>query len=127
MFPNSRPPYGAALLFIINFHRSFNILYRKDFSVPKLVLHVFRNKHNLWQLLVSFCETVHLRGMEDMGIFSERYRVVAVDPQSITLRGVRSGEVLKIVNADPSHPLSEKDYPPGKLIALGDPSTDVTN
>ena len=55
-------------------------------------------------------------------IFDEKYRVVAVESQSLTIRGVRSGKVLKIVNPDPATPLTPAEYPPGKLIALSDPS-----
>jgi hypothetical protein len=63
--------------------------------------------------------------MEQTAIFQENYRVIAVDDQSLVLRGVRSGEVLRIMNADPENPLTEADYPPGKLIALTDPSGQV--
>jgi len=56
-----------------------------------------------------------------MAIFDEKYRVVAVESQSLTVRGVDSGEVL-IIRTDPETPLSQEDYPPGKLIALSDPS-----
>jgi hypothetical protein len=66
--------------------------------------------------------------MGESAIFDEKYRVLAVDAQNLTIQGVRSGEVLRIVNADPLHPLTEKDYPPGKLIALANPSSnDVKN
>jgi hypothetical protein len=54
-------------------------------------------------------------------IFDEKYRVVAVESQSLTIRGVRSGKVLTIMNPDPETPLSSIEYPPGKLIALSDP------
>jgi hypothetical protein len=54
-------------------------------------------------------------------IFDEQYRVVAVESQSLTIRGERSGEVLTIVNPDPDTPLSAEEYPPGKLISLSDP------
>jgi hypothetical protein len=57
-----------------------------------------------------------------MTLFDEQYRVVAVESQSLIIRGVRSGEVLTIVNPDPSTPLTPAEYPPGKLIALSDPS-----
>jgi len=67
----------------------------------------------------------HLTIMDNNAIFEERYRVIAIDEQNLILRGVRSGEVLTIKNADPEHPLTEKEYPPGKLIALNDPSTDT--
>ena len=63
-------------------------------------------------------EIVHLIGMEDTGLFAERYRVIAVDAQNLVLRGIRSGEVVTIMNADPDNPLTDKDYPPGKLIEL---------
>jgi len=55
-------------------------------------------------------------------IFDEKYRVVSVEGQNLTIRGVRSGKVLTIVNPDPETPLSSAEYPPGKLIALSDPS-----
>jgi len=55
-------------------------------------------------------------------IFGERYRVLAVESQSLTIRGVRSGEVLTIINPNPDAPLSPAEYPLGKLIALSDPS-----
>lgn len=57
------------------------------------------------------------------GIFGENYRVLAVESHSLTIRGVRSGEVLTITNPNPDAPLTPADYPPGKLIALSDPST----
>jgi hypothetical protein len=57
-----------------------------------------------------------------LGIFDERYRVVAVESQSLTVRGIRSGEVLTIINPDPDTPITLAEYPPGKLIALSDPS-----
>ena len=60
--------------------------------------------------------------MEKSAIFEEKYRVIAVDEQSLVLRGERSGEVLTVTNADSETVLSEEDYPLGKLIALSDPS-----
>ena len=60
-------------------------------------------------------------------IFDEKYRVVAVENQTLTIRGVRSGKVLTIVNPDPDTPLTPTDYPPGKLIALSDPSASPFN
>jgi len=62
-----------------------------------------------------------------MGIFGEKYRVLAVESQSLTIRGVRSGEVLTIINPDPDTPLTQAEYPPGKLIALSDPSASPLN
>jgi hypothetical protein len=60
-----------------------------------------------------------------MSIFDEKYRVVAIegDGDRLVVRGVRSGDVLTIVNPQPGTPLTSADYPPGKLIALTDPST----
>jgi hypothetical protein len=55
-------------------------------------------------------------------IFDEQYRVLAVESQSLTIQGVRSGEVLTIVNQTPGVALSPAEYPPGKLIELSDPT-----
>jgi hypothetical protein len=60
--------------------------------------------------------------MADHAIFEQRYRVVAVDERNLVLRGVHSGEVVTVVCADPATPFSSEEYPPGKLIALSDPS-----
>jgi hypothetical protein len=62
-----------------------------------------------------------------MAIFDEKYRVVAVESHSLTIRGVRSGEVLTIINPDPETPLTLAEYPPGKLIALSDPGAAPLN
>lgn len=66
-------------------------------------------------------------GDTGVAIFDERYRVVAVESQSLTIRGERSGKVLTIINPDPNTPLTPADYPPGKLIALTDPSDSPPN
>ena len=63
--------------------------------------------------------------MDNNAIFGERYRVIAIDDQNLVLRGIRSGDVLTIKNADPENPLSEADYPPGKLIAARPSSTET--
>jgi hypothetical protein len=63
---------------------------------------------------------------KNMAMCDENYRVVAVENQCLVIRGIRSGEVL-IINVGPEIHLTEKDYPPGKLIALSDPSTDIRN
>jgi len=60
-------------------------------------------------------------------IFDEEYRVVAVESQSLTVKGVRSGKVLTIVNHNPEIPLTPEEYPQGKLIKLSDPSTSQAN
>lgn len=54
-------------------------------------------------------------------LFNEEYKVLAVESQSLTVQGVRSGEVLTIVNQNPEIPLTPADYPPGVLISLSDP------
>ena len=60
-------------------------------------------------------------------IFAEEYRVLAVESQSLTIQGVRSGNVLTIVNQNPDVPLSQAEYPPGRLIALSDPLSSAPN
>ncbi|HEY1676634.1 MAG TPA: hypothetical protein VGG04_02910 [Candidatus Sulfotelmatobacter sp.] len=62
---------------------------------------------------------------ENRDIFDEEYRVVAVESERLTVKGVRSGKVLTIVN--PAVPLSPEEYPPGKLISLSDPSGKTQN
>jgi hypothetical protein len=73
----------------------------------------------------SRIKTEHLIAImqEPMAIFEENYRVVAVDEQHLVIKGVVTGELLTIVNPDPSTPISQEDYPPGQLIALTDPRT----
>lgn len=58
---------------------------------------------------------------QQSGIFDEEYRVVSVENQSLTIQGVRSGQVLTIVAQNAGIPLTAADYPPGQLIALSDP------
>jgi hypothetical protein len=60
-------------------------------------------------------------------IFDEKYRVVAIQGDQLVIRGVISGAVLTIVNPEPATPLTVEDYPPGKLIALTDPSAAPLN
>lgn len=60
-------------------------------------------------------------------IFDQHYRVVAVESDRLLVRGIRSGEVLTIVNPEPETPLNQEDFPLGKLIALTDPSTAPLN
>jgi len=66
-------------------------------------------------------------GKSGVALFDEKYRVIAVESQCLTIRGERSGQVLTIVNPDPETPLSPAEYPPGKLIALSDPSAAPLN
>ena len=63
----------------------------------------------------------------EKSIFEERYRVVSVESDRLLVRGVLSGEMLTIINPEPETPLTKEDYPPGKLIALTDPSTAPLN
>jgi hypothetical protein len=67
--------------------------------------------------------------MADAGksIFGERYRVLSVAADRLRIRGILSGQVLTIMNPEPEFPLTEVDYPTGKLIALSDPSTSTLN
>ena len=60
-------------------------------------------------------------------IFDQQYRVIAVEADRLLIRGISSGEVLTIINPEPETPLSQEDYPLGKLIALTDPSTSPLN
>jgi hypothetical protein len=55
-------------------------------------------------------------------IFDEKYRVVGVERDRLLLRGVHSGDVLTVINPEPAIPLTQEEYPVGKLIALSDPS-----
>lgn len=63
----------------------------------------------------------------EKSIFEERYRVVSVESDRLLVRGVLSGEMLTIISPEPETPLTQEDYPPGKLIALTDPSTAPLN
>ena len=60
-------------------------------------------------------------------IFDQKYRVIAVEDDRLLVRGTLNGEVLTILNPEPETPLSREEYPPGKLIALTDPSTSPLN
>ena len=62
-----------------------------------------------------------------MSIFDEQYRVVAIQGDSLVIKGISSGDVLTIINPEPATPLTPEDYPRGKLIALSDPSTALPN
>jgi hypothetical protein len=60
-------------------------------------------------------------------IFDEKYRVVAIQGDQLVIKGIVSGNVLTIVNPEPATPLTMEEYPPGKLIALTDPSAAPLN
>lgn len=57
-----------------------------------------------------------------MSVFDEKYRVVRVEGDRLLVRGVHTGDVLTILNSEPEIPLTQEEYPVGKLIALTDPS-----
>jgi hypothetical protein len=64
---------------------------------------------------------------ENKSIFDEQYRVVSIEGDHLVIRGILSGQVLTIINPEPGTPLTEEEYPPGKLIALTDPSASPLN
>ena len=57
-----------------------------------------------------------------MSVFDEKYRVVGIEGDRLLLRGVHSGAVLTILNSEPEVPLTQEEYPIGRLIALTDPA-----
>ncbi len=60
--------------------------------------------------------------LQALSIFDEKYRVVGIEGDRLHLRGVHSGAVLTILNSEPEIPLTQEEYPIGKLIALTDPA-----
>ncbi len=69
----------------------------------------------------------HPTGMGKGMIFDEKYRVVSVEGDRLLLRGVRSGDVLTVINPEPENPLTAEEYPVGKLVALSDPASALAN
>lgn len=65
--------------------------------------------------------------MGEQRIFDEKYRVVRVESDRLLLRGVRTGDVLTVMNPVADVPLNQEEYPVGKLIALSDPSSAPIN
>lgn len=59
-----------------------------------------------------------------MTIFDEKYRVVAVESERLTICGVATGKVL-VINTDADISPTQGDYLLGKLIASTDPFTAV--
>jgi hypothetical protein len=45
-------------------------------------------------------------GWSDTGFFSEKYRVVAVEAERLTIEGIITGTVLTIIYSDPATPLT---------------------
>jgi hypothetical protein len=62
-----------------------------------------------------------------MSVFDEKYRVVGIEGDRLLLRGIHSGDELTILNSEPERPLSQEDYPIGKLISLTDPASTPRN
>lgn len=69
----------------------------------------------------------HLISMDQPTIFNEKYRVIAVDDQSLILRGIHSGELLTINHVGSDVPLSQAEFAVGQLVALNDPSSGPVN
>jgi hypothetical protein len=63
----------------------------------------------------------------DKSIFDEQYRVVSIESDRLVVQGILSGEILTILNPQLESPLNQKDFLPGKLIELSDPSTQQVN
>jgi hypothetical protein len=91
-----------------------------------------------WNLLVGEALSLSVSGIGNlasnqqveetaMSVFDEKYRVVGVERDRLRLRGVHSGDVLTVLNSEPEIPLTQDDYPLGKLIALTDPSSAPLN
>jgi hypothetical protein len=64
---------------------------------------------------------------QGISIFDEQYRVVSVSADHLVIKGTLSDRVLTITNSDPSIPIKPEQFPPGKLIALTDPSGETHN
>ena len=84
----------------------------------------FRADH--WGSRPGFCIKISMTGT-DNNLFEESYRVVAVEPERLIIKGIMTGTVLTIVNSDPGTPLTAEEYPLGKLIVLSDPSASAPN
>ena len=63
----------------------------------------------------------------EMSIFDEQCRVIAIESGRLLVRGIRSGDVLIIINTEPETPRTQEHYPPGKLVALTEPLTAPLN
>ena len=66
-------------------------------------------------------------GQAHTGLFGEKYRVIAVEAERLTIQGIISGTVLTITNSDPHILLTPEEYPVGQLLALSDPSASALN
>ncbi|HEU0046363.1 MAG TPA: hypothetical protein VFQ43_02005 [Nitrososphaera sp.] len=77
------------------------------------------------KLLRQLWHRISQRKEAAMEIFGETFRVVGVESQRLILRGLRSGDMLTIMNADPETPLTEEDYPLGEVISLTDLSNEA--
>ncbi|MFZ1916529.1 MAG: hypothetical protein WAU58_03075 [Terriglobales bacterium] len=85
---------------------------------------MIRKIENIWHQIVHL--NVEMEKFENP-IFAEQYRVVAVATDRLQVQGILSGDVLTIINPEPECPLTQEDYPLGKLISLTDPSAAPQN
>ncbi len=59
-------------------------------------------------------------------IFEEKYKVIDVESHCLTIRGVLSGNIIRI-NTDPELCLDGTEFSVGNLILLSDPSAAPPN
>lgn len=64
---------------------------------------------------------------DSRSVFDEKYRVVGIEGDRLRVRGEHSGAVLIILNSEPEVPLTQEEYPVGKLIVLTDPANAPSN
>jgi hypothetical protein len=71
--------------------------------------------------------TAALSGIQaHVTIFEEKYKVIDVESHSLTIRGVLSGNILRI-NTDSELCLDGAEFAVGNLILLSDPSAAPPN
>ena len=56
-----------------------------------------------------------------MSIFDEHYRVIAIESNRLLVRGIRSGDVLTIINTDPETPSYARTLSAGKISCFDRP------
>ena len=76
-------------------------------------------------------KTLLARAVDDRAVLELLVDVHAVRALGVLTLERRDEQALDILRQmselDPENPLTAKDYPPGKLIALNDPSTDINS
>src|SRR5256885_8970185 len=61
------------------------------------------NANNAFSSVASTIHRIKIAmGWSDTGFFSEKYRVVAVEAERLTVKGIITGTVLTIINSDPA-------------------------